>query len=224
MARNKSFRSNFVNQQSLVGFVIGAIGSILMFLGINSLGAIFGSDEQLKIETASSALGQEKRSELTTAFTLKEIMAVESPSRRKALLHVLLQQQNEEQIVKLIQKPITFDTGRRLYSVQNQIFQELSHISPDAALEQIWRIESDRWPELISIVFFEWALLDFGEALTQATALEGSLRRDSVSAVLSSRIDLFDTELDSLAKEHGFESIARKYKTAASIKKHVACP
>ena len=224
MSSDRSQQSKSINKHSIGGFTTGIVLSALIFVWFIGFGQTTTSNDENVSSGAVSISGIRETSESAPYLTLQEILALESPSRRKAHLHAMVQGTDQEQTVNLIQESTTFDSSRKLRMLQSQLFQELSQISPHDALNQIREMPSYRWDELVPIVFAEWARFDLDEALREAVALDGSLHFESISAIFSALSGLTETELIKLAQQYGFESIAMRIIAEANARELIGAP
>ena len=135
---------------------------------------------------------------LTSRFQRQSAMFQFVASADANLLHELLWQSDEMSSKQLRDE------------AQEIVTLRLASLDPVNALAKLGVLEDDRRVVLTQVVFGEWSLSDFDEAVAYATSLDEKGRHAAIRGIINSRGDLPKKDLLSVAEELNSGEIANE--------------
>ncbi len=205
MCESNLVRFESKNAMRVVGVLIGGCLGLTLCLLVDRLIDFPFLDSSFK----EPAERQFEKPHQSTAYQSNQTSLVESPSLKRQRLVQTLENMGVEQIIQLLDEVRETTVDRQSQLVQEHALGELARRDPHAALEQVWRTKRYRWGDLVGQVFGEWSVQNLEEAIEIANSLEGSLKHNAITSILSRRDDLTDAQRLTLAESHGFEILAK---------------
>jgi len=139
---------------------------------------------------------------------LQEFLAIKSPLVLDTSLRNSIAGKNVPYLRQLLHQTDEFGKHNTIAQhIQDVLIEQIAQVDPETAVELILKYESTRWPDLLQVIFQEWASHDLSWALQSAATLLGSARKSALSAIVESTSDL--TELHELADLIGISSELR---------------
>ena len=138
---------------------------------------------------------------------LQEFFAIKSPLVRDINLRIALDDKDVSYLRQLLRQTDEFGNHKAVAHLQDVVIEHIAQVDPETALALIWKYESNRWSDLLRVIFQMWASQDLRQALQSAATLFGSSRKSALSAIVESTSDL--TELLELADLVGISSELR---------------
>lgn len=193
-------------------FVIGAGASAGVFYGFSFIDR---STDRVESTTTHSGVSSSEQntslgeSEHTEAFSenptripflkLEEIVQLDGPLERNTVLHSVLTQADEAQVLDMLETSKDLDPTAHIQT-QTTIVQRLVRINPSSALVQVEQFDRLRAHQLLIALFSEWAQIDLDEAVARAANLTGEGRGAALAGILRERIDLTNSTRREIAQ------------------------
>ena len=186
----------------LIGFAIGAGLSVLAFV------AFFASnrpDQGLVINEASYSLGPSSDKEpgsidTDAPYDLPQLRQYESDFARSTALYSLVATSNREELVKLIGFAQDISHPSRRSETFRVIGQRLAELDPKSALELTESVPQVGGKAFVSGIFRSWSATNLDDSVEQAKFLEEPLRYEALQSILTTRLDLSESQRREIAE------------------------
>lgn len=189
----------------MVGVLIGGCLGLGLCLLVDSL-------IDFPLLDSSFTEPSEKQSEephQSSTYQSNQTSLIESPSLKRQRRVQTFDNMGVEQIKELLDEVRDTTVDRQSQVVQELALSELARRDPHSALDRVWVAKRYRWRDLVGQVFGEWSVQNLEEAIAMANSLEGPLKHNAITSILSRRDDLTDAQRLTLAESHGFEILAK---------------
>ena len=195
----------------LVRFVIGAvlgagIGGCAYFLFIESLIDDVEHSTVVRSQKSTDGLSIEDN-ESETVQSFEELLYDQDLVNFVQYINEL----DHEGLIDLLAQSTEFTADRRTLSLQKFLLGKLARENPQFATDEIWKLPSSRWDELLVLVFSEWSTIDFEQALQAASTFTGWVRETSIRAIVAERDDVSTETMLNVAQSLGLESVVAAY-------------
>ena len=139
---------------------------------------------------------------------LEKLLSDKSPYTRTLFLHRALSNASAEELFELYESSDQVDLETIREEIQNAVIRRLSVKEPKTALLLIDKISFNRHNVLVSIVFEEWSVTNFDQAVEHAVQLAELDRIAALDGLLNARFDLSERDLRAVAVRLGHEQRA----------------
>ena len=144
----------------------------------------------------------------STAFDLHELTESVSGFELTATLYSLLVTKSESELMGVLQQSASIESGLTRRTVQSVVFERLTDIDPNMALQHALDLQGQNRIETIETVFRAWALSDLDSAVDAGVELSEPFTRTALRTVMRTRNDLSDEMREEVRLRAGFsESI-----------------
>lgn len=169
--------------------------------------ATIGTSELQSNTTTESPVGEpSEQSTDAEELNLSNLLKHSKSSRDVALYNHLLNA-NADRAVRLFGQSRTVEPLSLRHEVQESAVRRLAQLDPEQALREINRIAGPRRHSLTSAVFDEWSVADLEAAMDEARNLDKESQGYALEGVLTSRLDLSESQQIELARELGHETV-----------------
>ena len=209
MSKHRTTQKNFSQhrvQTKLVivgvvsGIAIGSLGSLAFVTWSDSDRSDINSNESIAANQEPNA-SQDTKVQNELSPELQKLIEAVSPIEIVTEIDRL----SNDQIAELAQHVANLELVSELTSTQAVLMGELSRRDPKYALEEVWKLPSPQWKELITVVFSEWSLNNLEEAFVASMELQATLCAAAVRSLLKTRTQISSERWLELADEHDYQ-------------------
>lgn len=166
-----------------------------------------GTSELQSNTTTESPVGEpSEQSTDAGELNLSDLLKHSKSSRDVALYNHLLNA-NADRAVRLFGQSQTVEPLSLRHEVQESAVRRLAQLDPEQALREINRMAGPRRHSLTSAVFDEWSVADLEAAMDEARNLDKESQGYALEGVLTSRLDLSESQQIELARKLGLETV-----------------
>ena len=223
--------STGLKRKSVVGmsFALGLVFGILAIVAIQKLSPINEqSTKNVALREVEQALSHSTQNNLTAntidVGQFQEIFDGDSISDQYNALHTTLSQATEQELKRwwTESKKIARDSHRKI--AQQVILRNLTAKNPKEAFRLIDEVSIFQTEAALTTVFSEWAVLHLEGAIEAASTMVSSQRKVALQAILTTRDDLPENSLRSIARQLGSEDTFLKLVSEVEVSKSIEAP
>ena len=204
---------------AICAIVVLAVGSFALgyFIQISTYGTPDGSDtlpgpfETLDKEAGHDRTPAQDKQVRLSITELSDPERFDSRIARTAALVESLQNSNAEQLLELLNQSKSMQAGTWQKEVQSAIIRRLAVFDPTVASKEVSEFSDERQLDLLSMVYWEWALSDLDQAIDHAHDLDDDMKHRIAHYLVQSRSDLPPNQRREIARRLDKEWVAIQY-------------